>query len=164
MPFAHWMGWSRSRGTGKRGQADGAARHPPPIRRNEPARSCDASSQKGMGDAPSPDPANEPNGALSGSRDEGVAVTFCDGASQLRASPIRPVPAPGASLAAKAKRLIAVSVCGRCRAWCRCWWSRACAGSRSAPRCMARAQCRSGPPRRSASIPSPRPPPAIPMC
>jgi hypothetical protein len=47
-------------------------------------RSCDAPVAEGAGDASSPGLPREPNGVPVFSRDEGVARTFCDGASQLR--------------------------------------------------------------------------------
>jgi hypothetical protein len=45
--------------------------------------SCDAPVAAGVGDASSPDLAAQPNRAPVFSRDEGVAFTFCDEASQL---------------------------------------------------------------------------------
>jgi hypothetical protein len=67
--------------------------------KNEPGISCaisqdgvavaagggEAHVPQGAGGASSPGPAASPEGALLGSRDEGVAATFCDGASQLPA-------------------------------------------------------------------------------
>ncbi len=50
-----------------------------------PARSCDALVAESAGDASSPGPAIQLEVAPSLSRGEGVAPTFCDGASQLRA-------------------------------------------------------------------------------
>ena len=50
------------------------------------ARSCDAPSQRAPATPSSPAPAGQPNGALLRSRAEGVARTFCDGASQPPAS------------------------------------------------------------------------------
>src|ERR1019366_2418275 len=43
-------------------------------------------SQWGAGDASSPTPAAQPKGGFDLARDEGVAFTFCDAASQLRAT------------------------------------------------------------------------------
>ncbi len=45
---------------------------------------CDAPVAEGSGDASSPASTGQPKGAPEFSRDEGVARTFCDGASQLR--------------------------------------------------------------------------------
>jgi arsenite-transporting ATPase len=47
------------------------------------ASGCDAPVAEGVGDASSPEPAAKPNGGPGFSRDEGVAPTFCDEASQL---------------------------------------------------------------------------------
>jgi hypothetical protein len=54
-----------------------------PLKAEAGARSCDAPVAEGAGDASSPEPATQPNGMFGLSRDEGVAPTFCDGASQL---------------------------------------------------------------------------------
>ncbi|MGP8019423.1 MAG: hypothetical protein ACLPRE_00275, partial [Limisphaerales bacterium] len=49
------------------------------------ARGCDAPVAESGGDASSPAPTDEPNGAPKVSRDGGVAPTACDGASPPRA-------------------------------------------------------------------------------
>jgi hypothetical protein len=53
---------------------------------NRKSCSCDAPVAERAGDASSPEPLCKPNGVAGFSRDEDVAPTFCDEASQLHAA------------------------------------------------------------------------------